>query len=422
MSDQNLPPPSQLPPPHLPPPSVPAPSAAEPTVELTPTAPPPSAGPPPTVPPSTAPPSPGPRWKQPWVIAVGVIAVAALAVVGIVALTGGDDKPTTAVEDSRPDATDEPGNTSGSRPATTEPAGTTPDETVASTTAPAGPLSIGTSIALASTDTRLDVTLLELADPAPPTEFFEPEPGNKLVAIRLRLVNTGSADYTDTPTIGAVLIDSSSQQYTSAFFSTQLGPDLGSVRILPDDVRTGWITFEVAEAVTPAKLQWTADAGFADDIGQWDLTLEPQTPPSSPAVLAPSVPLGSATTLEGSESQVSVTVSQVVDPAPPSEFNEPQPGNRLVAVQLTLLNDGQTPYDDSPSSSVMLIDEQGQQYLAGFFDIASGPGFDGNVTIVPGDTRVGFVVFEVPEGITVVKMQMALDFGFADQIGEFALR
>jgi hypothetical protein len=68
-----------------------------------------------------------------------------------------------------------------------------------------------------------------------------------------------------------------------------------------------------------------------------------------------------------------------------------------------------------------LIDSAGQQYRTSITDTGAGQGFGGSVTMPPGDTRVGFVTFEIPDSAQPFKMQMALDSGFADQAAEFAL-
>jgi hypothetical protein len=119
--------------------------------------------------------------------------------------------------------------------------------------------------------------------------------------------------------------------------------------------------------------------------------------------------------LAAEESEVTVQLVQVVDPAEPAQFNEPAEGSHLVGVQLEIVNVGSTKHSDSVDTSTFAIDEAGRQYPSTYLETKAGPGFGGTLDLGPGEKRVGFVTFELPDGATVAKVQVTADYGFADE-------
>lgn len=133
--------------------------------------------------------------------------------------------------------------------------------------------------------------------------------------------------------------------------------------------------------------------------------------------------VGGTLTLQGNDPgvKVNVTVTKVVEKATPAnEFLKPKSGNRYVAIELRIENKGQAVYSDAPSNGAKLIDDQGQQYNTTFSEIREGVLFSA-VTVSPGDMRKGVVLYELPESVKLAKFQFALNSGFADQKGEWAL-
>ncbi|MGA4992967.1 DUF4352 domain-containing protein [Nonomuraea bangladeshensis] len=149
---------------------------------------------------------------------------------------------------------------------------------------------------------------------------------------------------------------------------------------------------------------------------------QPSSPRSEEAQKPATATVGGTITLEGFEGlKMAVTLTKLVDPATGAQFSEPKAGRRLVAVQLTLKNIGQTVYSDSPTNGAYLIDADDQQYSSSFHDVQEGQGFGGQATINNGDSRKGVIVFEVPKKAKVAKFQFGLNSGFADQKGEWSL-
>jgi Domain of unknown function (DUF4352) len=134
--------------------------------------------------------------------------------------------------------------------------------------------------------------------------------------------------------------------------------------------------------------------------------------------------VGDSITLHGSDAEleVRITVTQIIDPAPPKdEFFTPEGGARWVAVELRLVNVGTTVYDDSPGNGASLIDNKDQSYTETFAETSACRYIGTGLKIAAGDRRVGCLVFEVPERVKPRKFQMTLDSGFGPETGEWVL-
>jgi hypothetical protein len=132
---------------------------------------------------------------------------------------------------------------------------------------------LGDTITLHGSDSGLvmDVTLMEVINPAKAPRFFGPGKNKRLVAVRLRVENVGTLPYSDSPSNGAVLIDTADQAYDASIFDSAAGPALGSPKIAPGDARVGLITFEIPKEASPTSFQLTLDSGFGPETGQWEL-------------------------------------------------------------------------------------------------------------------------------------------------------
>ncbi|WP_073952599.1 DUF4352 domain-containing protein [Streptomyces kebangsaanensis] len=120
---------------------------------------------------------------------------------------------------------------------------------------------------------RLDVTVVKVADPAKSAdEFSEPDSGKRFVGVQFKIVNTGKAVYNDSPSNGAQVADSEGQQFDSTFAEITAGPSMSSsLKLKPGATGLGWIVFEVPKASKPDTVQFTMDSGFADQTGEWKL-------------------------------------------------------------------------------------------------------------------------------------------------------
>ena len=132
---------------------------------------------------------------------------------------------------------------------------------------------VGGTISLKGIDSDLQVavTLEKVVENATPkVDFLKPKDGSRFFAIQLTLENTGRKAYSDSPSNGAMLIDTEGQQYRSTFGDVQEGVSFaGSVTMSSGDSRKGVIVFEVPKTTKIEKLQFALDSGFADHKGEW---------------------------------------------------------------------------------------------------------------------------------------------------------
>ncbi|MCX4746035.1 DUF4352 domain-containing protein [Kitasatospora sp. NBC_01287] len=172
---------------------------------------------------------------------------------------------------------------------------------------------MGDTLELAGTEAgaRLAVTVTQVVDRAEAAnQFSSPSPGQHLVAVQFRLHNIGTSDYSDSPDNSAQLIDTSGQDFNTAITdSTTAGPAFpGIVHLAPGDTALGFITFQIPDSSTVAKVQFTPASGFANQTGQWAVTA---TAASSGSTGSPSG-TGSASGSDSASASASATDPQQV--------------------------------------------------------------------------------------------------------------
>ncbi|MEV0630804.1 DUF4352 domain-containing protein [Nonomuraea wenchangensis] len=202
----------------------------------------------------------------------------------------------------------------------------------------------------------------------------------------------------------------------------------------------GSVYFVLTAGEASVAARHSAEAGTDDDAPDVLFDQDPSAPPASGSPSPEPVPsttpgdqqsaaaaLGQPLTLTGTDPGVivAVTVEQLVSPATPAdELFKPATGNRYVAVQLTLANQGQSAYSDTLGIGALLVDGAGQEYRANpTARVQEAQPFDGTgtVTIGAGESRRGALVFEIPETATPATFRFALDGGLATQKGEWRL-
>lgn len=105
-----------------------------------------------------------------------------------------------------------------------------------------------------------------------------------------------------------------------------------------------------------------------------------------------------------------VTLTKVVDPSTPTnEYSKPDAGKRFVAVQLRITDKGQVAYSEDPQILAKVKDALGQVYSADFgTDTTAGPSMDSGLNLAAGDSTLGFLVFQVPTGQKITRVQYTL--------------
>lgn len=157
-----------------------------------------------------------------------------------------------------------PAAASAAAPAATTPAATTP-----------APAKVGDSITLKGNTPGSEVTVVvtKVVDPTTSTnQFITPAAGSRYVAVQFQINNTGTAAYSDSPSNGAKVADSSGQQFDSTYTSAvSAGPTLpSSVKLTPGGKALGYIVFEVPTTSKVSLIQFGTDSGFGG-TGEWQV-------------------------------------------------------------------------------------------------------------------------------------------------------
>jgi hypothetical protein len=135
---------------------------------------------------------------------------------------------------------------------------------------------IGSAITLSGFDSgeQMAVTVTKVISHASPGDEFTSAPaGDRLYAVQFRLDDTGSAAYSDSPSNGAEVVDSSGQSYEASIADTASGCTSfpATENIATGASGLGCIVFEVPEAAKITGVQFTLDSGMGPQTGQWDV-------------------------------------------------------------------------------------------------------------------------------------------------------
>ena len=115
---------------------------------------------------------------------------------------------------------------------------------------------------------ELVVTVLGVTDPAEPPEFGDLSEGSHLVAVEVRLTNTGSAPYNDSGLNIFRLVDDADQEHDPDLMS--IG-EFSDIDLDPGDEQAGEVSFAVADGQEPKTLQITLGSGFGPETAVWTL-------------------------------------------------------------------------------------------------------------------------------------------------------
>lgn len=118
---------------------------------------------------------------------------------------------------------------------------------------------------------KLDITVIKVVDPArAENSILGPGSGKHLAAVQFRMKNTGTAEYTDAPLLGAAVIDQKDQRFSPSLIPSTAGAEFpGSIRLRPGATALGFLTFEVPDGSRIVTVQYTMNSGLSDDTGEW---------------------------------------------------------------------------------------------------------------------------------------------------------
>ena len=121
---------------------------------------------------------------------------------------------------------------------------------------------------------------------------------------------------------------------------------------------------------------------------------------------------------DGSGDTYRVTLVKVIDPARGADqFSSPDGGKRFVGLVFRIKAVTGSPQNEDANNDAVLVGGNGQNYSADFDGITGYTNFDsGTIHVAQGDTVTGSVTFQVPEGVTVSKVQWSALSGFGSTV------
>lgn len=120
--------------------------------------------------------------------------------------------------------------------------------------------------------------------------------------------------------------------------------------------------------------------------------------------------------------QVKFTPLTYIDPLTPGQYDQPEAGQRLVAITWEMTNVGKKTYDSSPGNGALLILEDSTQVdhvITG--SSTTECDYSSELNLAPGESRRGCIPFQVGESAKIKELQYALNSGYADVKGVWPL-
>ena len=114
------------------------------------------------------------------------------------------------------------------------------------------------------------------------------------------------------------------------------------------------------------------------------------------------------------------TVAQTTywDPAQPVQYEGPDPGTRLIAVEFRITDTGSHQISDDANNNATVIGSNDQTYTSAVNSVTECTNFnDGEYQLNPGQSVTGCVVFELPDGVKLSKIEWSPNGGFGGGFG-----
>jgi hypothetical protein len=157
-------------------------------------------------------------------------------------------------------------NTSATKVSTTSSSGGKSSSTTSSTTA-----HVGSTVSVGGSK-GLSVTLVQVIDPATGADqYTTADAGKRFVAVDVKIVNNGTAAFSDDANSDVTLIGSDNQSYTADFSNVSECTNFnsGQYTLSPGESSTGCVVFQVPDAVNSAKVQFQTQSGLSQSTGEW---------------------------------------------------------------------------------------------------------------------------------------------------------
>ena len=115
------------------------------------------------------------------------------------------------------------------------------------------------------------VTVVRVFKHARPATSLDAAPaGQRLVAVQIRLTDTGTRPYRDSPSNGATVVDAKGESFQAAISSVTGCPSFPGTEVIPVGASgLGCVVFQVPAAAKIVGVQFTLDSGLGPVTGQW---------------------------------------------------------------------------------------------------------------------------------------------------------
>jgi hypothetical protein len=137
--------------------------------------------------------------------------------------------------------------------------------------APASVAHVGSAITVSTGNTKADVTLLAVTDPAQGADqYTNPDSGKRFVATQVKIANGGTGTLLEDANNDLSIIGSDNQTYTPAFDNLAGCTNFnnGSYTLAAGETTTGCVAFQVPTGVTTSKVRFEL-VGFGGVQGEW---------------------------------------------------------------------------------------------------------------------------------------------------------
>ena len=118
----------------------------------------------------------------------------------------------------------------------------------------------------------LAVTLISVIDPASGADqYTTPNAGYRFVAADIKIVNDGTAAFSDDANSDVTIIGTDNQTYTADFSSVSECTNFnsGQYTLAPSESATGCVVFQLPSAVNTAKVEFQTQSGLSSSTGEW---------------------------------------------------------------------------------------------------------------------------------------------------------
>jgi hypothetical protein len=148
---------------------------------------------------------------------------------------------------------------------------------------------------------------------------------------------------------------------------------------------------------------------------------------SGPSSASTTGPVGTTFTINDTDSNGSPIAYKVTllkfsqDATPDNSFDTAPAGDHLAGGEFEITGVKGTSQDDADNDA-SVTGNNDQTYQTGFEGLAAGTNFDsGNFSVSPGQTQVGWVAFEVRNGITVTSVKWNPDSGLSGSTASWSV-